>query len=177
MAKTTYKNYPNPIIEKSPPRSLTLASATYTLPVQNNIQRGTLMLLTSGSETIYKSGKVYEAVTAGTTIKMYKNHSFGVGDDLYDGATGVSITAIDTTNDAYDSLTVDSAVTLTLNEVVYSTNAGAVGSADLAVVAETVVWETGDTPDVAISDKAVLELTKMPCFWAASVEASNIKTV
>jgi len=175
MGKTTYKSYPNCIIDHSNPRTLNL-DGSFILPAQLVVKKGTIIY--EASDVMYKSGKVYEAVTADTTVKLYKDHSFGVGDDMYDGATGVTITAIDTSNDSYDSVTVDAAVTFTLAEVIYSTNAGAVSSSGLSVVVEDVVYETtSDVVAVAVADQAVLNLDQMPNYWGAAIAASDIKTV
>lgn len=169
---TTYKSYPNPVIEKSPSRTITL-DGSFILPVQLNVQAG--MLMVPGSDIMYKSGKAQAASTGIVTLDLYKNHSFGVGDTLYDGATSRTITAIDTTADDHDTVTLDGVVTITLDEVVYSTDSGAVASSGLAVVTSDITFESGDTPSVAVADKAVLDLSKMPYFWAAAVEASDMK--
>jgi len=177
MERTDYKNYPNPILEKSPPRSFTITHADMKIPVALVVKKGTV--LSPGGNILYKSGKVFEAVTGGVAVKMYKDHSFGIGDNFFDGATGRTISAIDTeSSEDYDTLTVNDVVTLLINEVVYSTSSGAVASTGLAVVAEDVVYKKiTDTVSLAITDKALLELAKMPNFWAAAIETSDIKTV
>lgn len=172
-----HKNYPNPLIWNANARTFTITHADMKIPVALVIKKGTI--LSPGGNILYKSGKVYEAVTAGTAIKMLKDHSFGIGDAYFAGATGRTISAIDTTSsDLYDTFTVDGVVTLLINEVVYSTASGAVASTGLAVIAEDVVYKkTSDTVSLAIADIAILDLAKMPNFWAAAIEASMIKAV
>lgn len=174
MAKTEYTSYPNPLVDHSAPRTVNL-DGSFILPSQLNIKKGTVIY--EGGDVMYKSGKVYLAVTAGTTIRLYKNHSFGVGDSMFDGATERTIASIDTSNDLYDSVVVDDVVTYTLNEVIYSTNAGAVNTTDLAVVTSDVVYEAGDVVAVAVADQAILKLAQMPYFWGAAIATDQIKTV
>ena len=67
----------------------------------------------NGLAHVIKVGDVYAAVgSSDTTIKLKKNHHFKVGDFvLYAiGAKASTITAIDASNSAYDSLTIDQAL-------------------------------------------------------------------
>ena len=176
MKRTDYKNYPNPILEKSPPRSFTITHGDMKIPEALVIKKGTI--LSPGGNILYKSGKVYEAVTGQMSVKLYKDHSFGADDHFFDGPTDTEIQTIDKTNEDYDVITVDAVITLLAGEVVYSTASGAVASTGLAVVAEDVVYEkTTDTVSLAIADTALLELAKMPNYWAAAIETSDIKTI
>ena len=170
---TTYKNYPDPIIWRSNVRPFTLTSGMVE-PAQLKLLKGTI--LSPGSDIMYKSGKAYAAVTADVTINLFKDHSFGVGDALFDGSTELEITAIDTTTSAlYDIVTVDANATLTANEVVYSTASGAVAASGLAVIAEDVTFETGDVIHVTIADKVVMDLSRMPNYWALAL-TGDLKT-
>ena len=176
MEITKTESFPNPILDNSATRPFTITHADMKIPVGLVIKKGTV--LSPLGNILYKAGKVYEAIIAGLVPKLYKHHSFGIGDNFFDGAQVRVITAIDTTNDNYDIITVDGVVTISLNEVVYSTASGAVASTGLAVTTEEVIYEkTSDTIHLTIADKAVLMLDKMPNFWAASIEASSIKTV
>ncbi len=174
MSNTTYKNYPDPLIFKGAVRTITLTSSPVQ-PDNGRILKGTIVV--NDGSVVYKSGKAYAALSAGTSLKLYKDHSFGVGDHLFDGSTDLTISAIDSSNDDYDTLTLSGNATLTKEEVVYSTNAGAVASTGLGVVTESVVFESGDNIYLSITDVATLDISKMPNYWAAAVAADNIKTV
>lgn len=172
MGNTNYNNYPDPLIHKGNVRTIVNSA---TRPISGMILKGTVVV--NDGSVIYKSGKAYAANAGTTSQKLYKDHSFAVGDDFYDGATGLTISAIDDSNDDYDTLTLSGAATISLNEVVYSTNAGAVASSGLGVVAESVTFDTSETIYLSITDVATLDINKMPCYWAAAINANMIKTV
>ncbi len=166
MKKETYKNYPNPVLFKANVRPLPLINSEK-LPIKNVIKAGTL--INTGTPLIQKYGKVYEAVTAGVTVKMYKEHSFGVGDTIYDGATARIVTAIVETNDDYDTFTVDGVVTFTVNEVV---NNGLTVDASTVCVVQTVTFDDGDDVTVNVTDLVVLSKAKMPNYYNAAASHS-----
>lgn len=172
MKKTTFKNYPNPIEWKANVRTHTIT--TEILPIKGVVKAGTVIV--PATPLIYKSGKVYEAVTAGTTVKMYKEHSFGVGDAFYDGATGRTISAIDESNADYDSFTVSDVVTLTLDEVVYNTNAGAQATTGIVIVTDTTYFESDDTVHLNVTDGAILNSDKLQNYSAISPAGPMITT-
>jgi len=175
MGKTEYTSYPSPLIDHSASRTLNL-DGSFILPAQLNVKKGTVIY--EGGDAMYKSGKVYLAVTAGTTVQLYKDHSFGVGDPMFDGATERTIASIDTSNELYDSIVVDDVLTYTLNEVIYSTNAGAVNTTGLSVVTSDVIFENASSVvAVAVCDQAILNLDQMPYFWGAAIATDQIKTL
>lgn len=180
---TTYKSTVNPILESSGARNVNYDSTNMVLPIKNRVLAGTPVRVTDNAGTtesyMYKSGKVSEAVTAGTAVKLYKDHSFGVGDVIYDAATAVNITAIDTSNETYDLVTVDAAVTFTLDEVIYSIESGDINAlSGIGIVTADVVWEDDETPNAfAVTFNATLDSNRMPNYWGAAIETGNITSV
>ena len=167
-------SYPNPLLWKANARAFTATHADIKMPAQLIIKAGTV--LSPGGNVMYKSGKVQAAITAGTALKLEKDHSFGVGDKIYSG-TLINIDAIDTSNDDYDLLTMAGAVTFTLAGVVFSTNAGAVATSGLSVVVETVIFTNStDVKNLVIADKAILSISEMPNYWDAAI-TGDLKTV
>ena len=102
----------------------------------------------NGGYVVLKTATVTEDVESdGVSIKVAKNHLFGVGDFICGSAlSGKSdkITAIDKSNDDYDTLTIEAAVgAISEDDVIVSVNAkAAAGSAaakmDLNTLAITV---------------------------------------
>ena len=173
ISKTTYKNYPNPILWAQGFKSVTIDTAQAKLPASLVLKRGMFCSFRedgSGDQylVLYKSGKVYEAVSGGTTVKLYKDHSFGVGDTIYDGSTAVTISTITTTNASYDSVVVSSAVTFTLNEVIYNIEDPTFSEIGepVHIIAEQVDFKDTDTyVNVAIAVFAALDVYKLPNYW------------
>ena len=67
---------------------------------------------------LIKGVKVYETATDSTTVKVSKDNLIGVGDSInWEAAEAGAVTSIDYSNDDYDILTLDTAVTATLNTV------------------------------------------------------------
>lgn len=90
------------------------------------LPKGTPLALNNDGTAVVpvKTAKVYEAASSGaTSLKVEKNSLFNVGDTI----AGSAITAIDNSNDSYDTLTVDAlAADLAINEVVSDGNEAAV---------------------------------------------------
>lgn len=165
MKKSITKNYPNPFIFKGNVRTMPMNNISGEIPVNRVIPAGTMISAPSEDATILKTGMVYEAVT-GTNVKVYKDHSFGIGDSL----SGNTITGIDTSNDLYDVLTLTSSATFTLNQRLVSFNFDT--ASQFSVVAETVEVEEGvesfQSLSLPVSDIAILDKAKLPNYSAAS---------
>lgn len=115
---------------------------TSDLVVGNTLKAGTVIGATAANETArrvtaIKSATVYEnATNTATDIKVYKGHNFKVGNYLaaVKGGKAYAITVIDTSNAAYDTLTVGTtlAVALTVGDALFqSTATGASAAAYL----------------------------------------------
>ena len=171
--KTNYKNYANPILFAKGLKTVAINTTYAKLPANLMIKKGTYCSLLedgSGNEylLLHKSAKVYEAVTADTALKVYKEHSFGVGDTIYDGSTAVTVNAIDTdTYDDYDLITTSANVTFLVNEIIYNLEDPSFKllSSPINFVAEDVIFETGDTVNVVVSAMGVLDVWRLPNYW------------
>lgn len=105
------------------------------------------------------------ATSDATALKVVKGHNFKVGDNVFatKGGKCYAISAIDTSNSAYDELTIDTAlgVTLGAGSAIYQGNAtgataGAFKYAPFAIVG-TGVEVTGDTN--VITDAWIIAVT------------------
>lgn len=72
---------------------------------------------TENTYTLVKGLKVYEALTAGTALKVYKENLLGVGDVIVIDTVNITVNAIDYSNDAYDLVTLSANVTVLAGEV------------------------------------------------------------
>lgn len=84
-----------------------------------NIPAGTLTVYDEGTRfaKVIKSARAYEAVSvASTTVKVAKGNFYLKGDSF----KSKTVSAIDTTNEAYDVFTLSEGVTVNKDEVVYS---------------------------------------------------------
>lgn len=82
------------------------------------IVAGTLMVYDEGTRKakVVKTAEVYEAINAGTALKVKKGHLFKVGDTM----DSVVIDAINTTNADYDTFTMHANVTAEAGDVLAS---------------------------------------------------------
>lgn len=89
-----------------------------------------------------KAYKLHAAVTASDTkIKIAKGSGVAVGDVIATGKKGVACTAVNTSNDSYDEVTVTLGVTVTEGVVLYQAKAA---SADAAAPIVTPDYVTGN---------------------------------
>lgn len=97
--------------------------------------------------SVVKLAKVYEnATNSATVIKVYKGHHFKVGDyiALTVGSAAYAITAIDTSNAAYDSLTVGTTLGAALTadtSVLFQSSATGASAAAYSVTAKGLLYE------------------------------------
>ena len=128
----------------------------------------------NGGYVVLKTATVTEAVEAtGVSVKVAKNHLFGVGDFICGSAlTGKSdkITAIDKSNADYDTLTIEAAIgAIAKDAVIVSVNAkAAAGSAaakmDLNTLAITMakVDLTVANQSVGLMVRGIINTANMP---------------
>lgn len=99
---------------------------------------------------VVKVAKVYEnAGSSATVIKVYKGHHFKVGDYIAKtvGSAAYAITAIDTSNAAYDSITVGTTLGVALTadtDVLFQSSATGASAAAYSVTAKGLVYEDTD---------------------------------
>lgn len=113
--------------------------------INEDIEAGSVVVDNSGTLEILQSGACQTAAAAvDTSIKLYKKHHYKVGDDI---KSGIAITAIDTSNDDYDLLSLDAAigVIVALDEAVVTDGDQAIG----IVIGSKVIREN-DTVDVGV---------------------------
>lgn len=97
--------------------------------------------------TVVKLAKVYEnAGSSATAIKVYKGHHLKVGDyvAVAVGGAAYAITAIDTSNAAYDELTVGTTLGVALTadvSILFQSSATGASAAAYSVTAKGVVYE------------------------------------
>lgn len=124
----------------------------------------------NGVHHVVKLGKVTAAVeAAATAIKVSKYHNFKVGDFVLakTGDKAVAITAIDTTNKSYDTLTIGSALGAIAKDAYIAEAAAAATGADssksaLKYAAQAVVGtgKPAEKGDNVITDAWVIGVTK-----------------
>ena len=92
-------------------------------------------LAVSANGVCLKAARLVEAITAeSTSMTVAKDSGFAVGDVVASGAVGVAITAIDSSHDDYDILTVTLGVALAAGAVVYEAAAASANAAQPKVV-------------------------------------------
>ena len=157
-----------------------------TFPKGTLIRRGTLLSIVFGTleANVVKRAQV---IAGGTTIAPFvtKHHYFQVGDIVMNvnGTTGVTITAINTSDDEHDVLTFDVDLTTGASpgeHIVEATAAGA--SAAVKFIPNMVAGETtrpldGDDHDTvsAVYDAVVLlgYVATVPDAWLTGVALKN----
>lgn len=122
--------------------------------------------------TILGSGVAQaNAISTATSYLVLKGHSLKVGDYLATGAAGgkaFAITAIDTTNSAYDTITVGTTIgAVTAGDLLYaSTATGATASAYPGVngllYADTVVTSTGTLEEISVVIRGTVYARRVP---------------
>ena len=99
-----------------------------------------------------KAYKLYAAVTSDdTTIKLEKGSGVATGDAIATGKKAVACTAVDTTNEAYDLVTVTMGVALAKGATLYQAKSASASSAapvgtPVYVVGNDVPANCGDQP-------------------------------
>jgi len=102
---------------------------------------------TTRKAKVVKLAKVYEnATNSATTIKVYKGHHFKVGDYIAKtvGSAAYAVTAIDTSNAAYDSFTVGTTLGVVLTadtDVLFQSSATGASAAAYSVTAKGLLYE------------------------------------
>jgi len=146
--KTTETQY-HPIFLKvleDIPGGITLVSADLKTATEE-LKAGSLIGEDGNTAGLYhlcKTAEVYEAVTAGaTSVKVEKEHEFKVGDFITNGQVSTAITAINTDEAAYDTLT----LTATLDAV------------EVIPVDSVLYQGSSETSNVAVASLATLEDT------------------
>lgn len=179
IKKTKYSLQPDPVLYAQGFMSASLDSAII-LPKSGVISKGMFAALTNGEVVaLYKSGKVVTGVSGLTSFTMYKDHSFGVGDTVYDGATARGITIIDrTSSDDYDTITVDGAVTFTTGESVYSIQSGDITAVTgLVIIADYKEYDADNSTyaDVSVTVAGIAELNgnRLPNYWLGTTNPNN----
>lgn len=108
---------------------------------------------TDGSFSLIKAFRLVEAVATGdTTIKIAKGSGIAVGDVLGHGNLAVACTAVDTTNEDYDKVTVTLGVNIVAGTVLYEAKSA---SADSAEVKAKPVYVIGNSVKGNEGDKSV----------------------
>lgn len=165
---------------------LVTAGAKYTgnLPISGKILKNSFGRLVKDAENwefipVLKSFKVYENVAAGTALKVYKNHNYGINDTFYQGAVQFTVTAIDVTQDDYDVFTVASITATAEDILVMEENPATVyaNSMDIVAVAEEVNF--GDKIEAFIYPIAnqVFDRYYLPFFLGDLADAIQIGSV
>lgn len=167
-------------------KDIQLAQGGYALDVTNLtpgqiLLAGTPMVFTDSTRTaVPLHVGVMNAIAGGsaTTYQVNKGHTFKVGDYLATGAVGgkaYAITAIDTTNAAYDTLTVGTSIgAAAVGDLVYaSTATGATASALPAIngllYEETEVFRTNLHNSVGIVIRGTCYARRVP--YSAAIAA------
>lgn len=88
---------------------------------------------TSGLYHLIKTAEVYEDVSSGTAIKVEKEHEFKVDDYISNGNNSSKITAITTTETAYDTITVTNGFACNDGDVLYQSTSEGAEAADVAI--------------------------------------------
>lgn len=119
------------------------------LAVGNTVEAGTPVAINEATRkaNVVKTAKVYEnAASNATAIKVYKKHHFKVGDYIAVavGGAAYAITAIDTTNAAYDTITVGTTLGVALTadtSVLFQSSATGASAAAYSYTANGLVYE------------------------------------
>ncbi len=142
-------------------------------------------LAVSASGVCLKGAILVEAITSeSTTIKVKKDSGFAAGDVVASGAAAVAITAVDSTHDDYDILTVTLGVALAKGAAIYealaaaraagyeaceSADAGALkavaadaGDGEILIASVTPWYGDGSAPAANSYVKAVAAITPSP---------------
>ena len=107
----------------------------------------------NGQYDLIKCYRLYAAAEeADTTIKVYKNSGVAVGDVIATGKKGVACTAVDTSNEDYDLVTVSLGTALDAGTALYQAKEA---SDSAAVPAATPVYVTGAAVYADKGDQAV----------------------
>lgn len=129
-------------------QDLTTKTGGATLDVAGNvnevIEAGTIVVLDGSDHKALSSMKCYEAaLTGASSVKAYKGHGIKVGDAV----KGVTVTAIDTSNSDYDTISGSGTfgAAINLDEAVVNDGDTAVG-----VVMTTKVVKEDSTVDVGV---------------------------
>lgn len=96
---------------------------------------------------VVKNAEVYEAITAGTALKVKKGHLFVVGDTM----DSVVIDAIVTTNADYDAVTMHANVTAAVGDVLASQS---VADLSTGLLQDQVVVATDESVTIVVSGTA-----------------------
>lgn len=138
------------------------------------LKAGTLMVYDEATRKakVVKTATAQAALTAGTALKLLKGHIFVAGDLL----KAVAITSIDTTNAAYDTVTMSGNITVTVGEVVASEVVTTAGG-NTGLLYEEVAVADNQAVDVVIAGTAyarrILPVTKAQI--PATINLSNSK--
>jgi len=125
---------------------------------------------------VVKLAKVYEnATNVATVIKVYKGHHFKVGDYIafIVGDAAYAITVIDTSNAAYDSLTVGTTLgdALTADtSILFQSSATGAAAAAYSVTAKGLLYEDTDVADgvsVSVVIRGTVYERRVPAATAA----------
>lgn len=105
----------------------------------------------SGAYAPIKAYRLAEDVASGdSTIKVEKGSGIAVGDIIGHGTKGVACTAVDSTSDDFDKVTVSLAATLKKGDVLYQANTASTSCAPIYtpeyVVGNMVFANKGDQP-------------------------------
>lgn len=126
--------------------------------------------------------KVYENAAAGaTSIKVYKGHYLAAGMHIGAkvGQAAHDITAIDTTNAAYDALTLDVAIgALTAGDLLFQSSAAGANAAAFALTPNGLLY--ADTPvasgeSLSVALKATVYARRVP--YSADLAAALPKII
>ena len=162
MKKTVNKNYPNPIIWKANTRTVHLVNnGDTTIPNNKLLRAGTLLNIPG--EIINRYGKIYETVSSNTNVKLFKDHNFAVGNDLVVDASNSGTILSITEYDDYDLIVLDTAISATINRIVYNTLNNATGTADVSIVAIDTILEDIDANanySITITDFCIIDIEK-----------------
>lgn len=151
-----------------------VALATTGLPADTVIPAGTPVVYDEVNRTATILGTAVAQATAGGTATDYlvlKGHTLKVGDYLASGAAGgkaYAITAINTSNSAYDTVTVGTTIgAVTAGDLLYaSTATGATSSAYPSVngllYADTLVNATGVVEEISVVIRGTVYARRVP---------------
>lgn len=137
-----------------------------TLTVGDTVKAGQPLSINEATRkaNVVKVAKVYEnASNSATDIKVYKGHHFKVGDYIAKtvGGAAYAITAINTSNAAYDTLTVGTTLGVALTadtDVLFQSSATGASAAAYSYTAEGLLYEDTDV-SVGASVSVVLRGT------------------
>ena len=153
------------------------------LPAGTVIPAGTPMAFNETTRVAVMAGSAVAHATAGgaaTDYQVKKGHTLKVGDNLASGAAGgkaYPITAINTSNAAYDTVTVGTTIgAVTAGDLLYaSTATGATASAYPVIngllYADTI---TGDGVDVSVVIRGTVYARRVPYATAFTSQLDDI---